>query len=73
MKGWNAVLLLSGSTEHLSGATTGGRDRNCKRKLMHFAWYPKHSIFMNPNLTELHAFNLFVSAKPEKACITETR
>jgi hypothetical protein len=51
MKGWNAVLLLSGSTEHLSGATTGGRDRNCKRKLMHFAWYPKHPIFMKANLT----------------------
>jgi len=32
MKGWNSALLLSGNTEHLSGATTGGRDRNCKGK-----------------------------------------
>jgi hypothetical protein len=32
MNGWNSVLLLSGSNEHFSGATTGGRARNCKGK-----------------------------------------
>jgi hypothetical protein len=32
MNGWNSALLLSGSTEHFSGATTGGRARNCKEK-----------------------------------------
>jgi hypothetical protein len=30
MNGWNSALLLSGSNEHFSGATTGGRARNCK-------------------------------------------
>jgi len=32
MNGWNSALLLSGSNEHFSGATTGGRARNCKGK-----------------------------------------
>jgi hypothetical protein len=67
MKGWNSVLLLSGSTEHLSGATTGGRDRNCKRKLMNFTWYSKHPIFMNPNFTlNFMLFIYFYLLNPRK-------
>jgi hypothetical protein len=70
MNGWNSRLLLSGSNEHFSGATTGGRATNCEGKYDTILIASKTSISTKLKSDFEHqTFHLFVAYMPDTMCI----